>query len=149
MIILMLFFCDAGIYTCAFIILDGHNIAIISHTLCPRKSFILIGGGVSNYIFGGDSLRCDVFIVEGNSMAFFCQGKHSIQKIVPGIVTNITKFGCFVDIGVHQDGLVHVSQLANRYVRDANEVVKLHQHVEVRVVEVDLQRRRISLSMRK
>ena len=69
--------------------------------------------------------------------------------VLPGIVTNITKFGCFVDIGVHQDGLVHVSQLANRYVRDANEVVKLHQHVEVRVVEVDLQRHRISLSMRK
>jgi uncharacterized protein len=72
-----------------------------------------------------------------------------VGMVLPGIVTNITKFGCFVDIGVHQDGLVHVSQLANRYVRDANEVVKLHQHVEVRVVEVDLQRRRISLSMRK
>jgi uncharacterized protein len=69
--------------------------------------------------------------------------------VLPGIVTNITKFGCFVDIGVHQDGLVHVSQLANRYVRDANEVVHLHQHVEVRVLEVDLQRNRISLSMRK
>ena len=72
-----------------------------------------------------------------------------VGMVLPGIVTNITKFGCFVDIGVHQDGLVHVSQLANRYVRDANEVVKLHQQVEVRVVEVDLQRRRISLSMRK
>ena len=72
-----------------------------------------------------------------------------VGMVLPGIVTNITKFGCFVDIGVHQDGLVHVSQLANRYVRDANEVVHLHQHVEVRVLEVDLQRNRISLSMRK
>ncbi len=68
--------------------------------------------------------------------------------ILPGIVTNITNFGVFVDIGVHQDGLVHVSQLADRYVRDANEVVKLHQHVTVRVKEVDLRRKRISLSMR-
>ena len=72
-----------------------------------------------------------------------------VGMVLPGIVTNITKFGCFVDIGVHQDGLVHVSQLANRYVSDPNEVVKLHQHVEVRVTEVDLQRRRISLSMKK
>ncbi len=68
--------------------------------------------------------------------------------ILPGIVTNITKFGVFVDVGVHQDGLVHVSQLADRYVRDASEVVKLHQHVTVRVKEVDLRRKRISLSMR-
>lgn len=76
-------------------------------------------------------------------------GDLQVGMILPGIVTNITKFGCFVDIGVHQDGLVHVSQLANRYVRDPNEVVKLHQHVEVRVTEVDLQRGRISLSMKK
>lgn len=68
--------------------------------------------------------------------------------VLPGIVTNITNFGCFVDIGVHQDGLVHVSQLADRYVRDPNEVVKLHQHVKVRVMEVDFQRNRISLSMK-
>lgn len=76
-------------------------------------------------------------------------GDLQVGMLLPGIVTNITKFGCFVDIGVHQDGLVHVSQLANRYVRDPNEVVKLHQHVEVRVTEVDLQRSRISLSMKK
>jgi len=76
-------------------------------------------------------------------------GDLQVGMLLPGIVTNITKFGCFVDIGVHQDGLVHVSQLANRYVRDPNEVVKLHQHVEVRVTEVDLQRGRISLSMKK
>ena len=68
--------------------------------------------------------------------------------ILPGIVTNITNFGAFVDIGVHQDGLVHISQLANRYVKDANEVVKLHQHVRVMVKEVDHRRGRISLTMR-
>ena len=68
---------------------------------------------------------------------------------LPGIVTNITKFGVFVDIGVHQDGLVHISQLADRFVRSADEVVHLQQHVKVRVTDVDLQRKRISLSMRK
>ena len=68
--------------------------------------------------------------------------------VVPGIVTNITKFGAFVDIGVHQDGLVHVSQLADRYVKDPTEVVKLHEHVMVRIAEVDMQRKRIGLSMR-
>ena len=67
---------------------------------------------------------------------------------LPGIVTNITNFGAFVDIGVHQDGLVHVSQLANRYVSDPTQVVHLHQHVRVRVIEVDLRRKRISLSMK-
>ena len=68
--------------------------------------------------------------------------------VLPGIVTNITKFGAFVDIGVHQDGLVHISQLANRYVSDPLEVVHLHQHVTVRVLEVDRKRNRISLSMK-
>lgn len=68
--------------------------------------------------------------------------------ILPGIVTNITKFGAFVDVGVHQDGLVHVSQMANRYVSDPLEVVHLHQHVTVRVLEVDRKRNRISLSMK-
>ncbi len=68
--------------------------------------------------------------------------------VLPGIVTNITAFGAFVDIGVHQDGLVHISQLANRRVNDPSEVVHLHQHVRVKVLEVDLRRRRISLSMK-
>ena len=68
--------------------------------------------------------------------------------ILPGIVTNITNFGAFVDIGVHQDGLVHVSQLADRYVSDPTQVVRLHQHVQVRVIGVDLRRNRISLSMK-
>ena len=68
--------------------------------------------------------------------------------VLPGIVTNITNFGAFVDIGVHQDGLVHISQLADRYVSDPAAVVKLHQHVSVRVIEVDRKRNRISLSMK-
>ena len=68
--------------------------------------------------------------------------------ILPGIVTNITNFGAFVDIGVHQDGLVHISQLANRYVRDPNDVVHLHQHVQVMVKEVDHRRQRIALTMK-
>lgn len=67
---------------------------------------------------------------------------------LPGIVTNITNFGAFVDIGVHNDGLVHISQLSDHFIRDANEAVHLHQHVRVRVVEVDLRRHRVSLSMR-
>ncbi|MCR5066110.1 MAG: RNA-binding transcriptional accessory protein [Bacteroidales bacterium] len=68
--------------------------------------------------------------------------------VLPGIVTNITAFGCFVDVGVHQDGLVHISQMANRRVNDPSEVVHLHQHVQVRVLEVDLKRNRISLSLK-
>ena len=68
--------------------------------------------------------------------------------VLPGIVTNITNFGAFVDIGVHQDGLVHVSQLADRYVSDPTQVVRLHQHVQVRVIAIDLRRQRISLSMK-
>ena len=67
---------------------------------------------------------------------------------LPGIVTNITAFGAFVDIGVHQDGLVHISQLANRRVNDPSEVVHLHQHVRVKVLDVDLRRHRISLTMK-
>lgn len=68
--------------------------------------------------------------------------------VLPGIVTNITAFGAFVDIGVKQDGLVHVSQMANRFIKDPNEVVKLQQHVTVKVVEVDLSRKRIALTMK-
>ena len=68
--------------------------------------------------------------------------------VLPGIVTNITAFGAFVDIGVHQDGLVHVSQMANRRVGDPNEVVHLHQHLKVKVLEVDLRRHRISLTLK-
>ncbi len=67
---------------------------------------------------------------------------------LPGIVTNITNFGAFVDIGVHQDGLVHISQLSDKYVSDPTKVVRLHQHVRVRVIGIDLRRNRISLSMK-
>jgi uncharacterized protein len=82
--------------------------------------------------------------------------KEGIEKIedvrpgmsLPGVVTNVTAFGAFVDIGVHQDGLVHISQLANRFVKDPNVVVKVHQHVTVKVLDVDLERKRISLSMK-
>ncbi len=68
--------------------------------------------------------------------------------VLPGIVTNITNFGCFVDVGVHTQGLVHVSELANKFVKDPNTLVSLHQHVQVRVKEVDLKRGRLSLSMK-
>ncbi|MCR5240956.1 MAG: RNA-binding transcriptional accessory protein [Prevotella sp.] len=68
--------------------------------------------------------------------------------VLPGIVTNITNFGAFVDIGVHQDGLVHISQMANRRIAHPLDVVKLHQHIQVRVIEVDHRRNRISLSMK-
>jgi Transcriptional accessory protein len=83
----------------------------------------------------------------------FTEGVNSIGDLktgmrLPGIVTNITNFGAFVDIGVHQDGLVHLSQLANRYVKDPNEVVKVQQKVMVTVTEVDEKRNRISLSMK-
>ncbi|WP_134091014.1 Tex family protein [Olivibacter sp. XZL3] len=83
----------------------------------------------------------------------FTEGVNTVHDLkvgmkLPGIVTNITNFGAFVDIGVHQDGLVHLSQLANRFIKDPNEVVKVHQQVEVTVIEVDANRNRISLSMK-
>ena len=65
-----------------------------------------------------------------------------------GIVTNITAFGCFVDVGVHQDGLVHISQMSDQFIKDPNEIVKLNQKVNVRVAELDIERKRISLSMK-
>jgi len=65
-----------------------------------------------------------------------------------GVVTNVTNFGAFVDVGVHQDGLVHISQMADRFVSDPNDIVKVGQVVKVRVVEVDVKRKRISLSMK-
>jgi uncharacterized protein len=71
-----------------------------------------------------------------------------VGMVLPGIVTNITKFGAFVDVGVKQDGLVHVSQMADRFISDPAEIVKLHQHVHVKVIELDLQRKRIQLSLK-
>ena len=83
----------------------------------------------------------------------FDKNVHTLSDLIigmelPGIVTNITNFGAFVDIGVHQDGLVHISQLSDRFVTDPTQVVRLHQHVRVRVVEVDMRRKRIRLSMK-
>ncbi|TCK85019.1 Tex family protein [Albibacterium bauzanense] len=83
----------------------------------------------------------------------FAEGINGIDDlkegmVLPGLVTNITNFGAFVDIGVHQDGLVHLSQLSNRYVKDPNEILKVNQQVEVRVTGVDVARKRIALSMR-
>lgn len=75
-------------------------------------------------------------------------GDLKIGMKLPGIVTNITNFGAFVDIGVHQDGLVHLSQITNRFIKDPNEVLKVHQKVEVTVTDVDVNRKRISLSMK-
>jgi len=71
-----------------------------------------------------------------------------VGKKYPGIITNITAFGAFVDIGVHQDGLLHISNLANEFISDPNEVVKLNQQVIVKVLEVDAARKRINLSMK-
>lgn len=83
----------------------------------------------------------------------FAEGVNKIEDLrqgmkLPGIVTNITKFGAFVDIGVHQDGLVHVSHLSNKFISDPTEVVKVSQKVQVTVLEVDVERKRISLSMK-
>ena len=83
----------------------------------------------------------------------FDKNVHTLNDLIvgmelSGIVTNITNFGAFVDIGVHQDGLVHISQLSDRFVTDPTQVLRLHQHVRVRVVEVDMRRKRIALSMK-
>jgi uncharacterized protein len=86
--------------------------------------------------------------------ATFAEGVDDISALKPGMmlegtVTNVANFGAFVDIGVHQDGLVHVSQLADRFIKDPSAVVKAGDVVKVRVVDVDLKRKRIALSMRK
>jgi len=83
----------------------------------------------------------------------FSDGVAKIEDVqpgmkLPGIITNITAFGAFVDIGVHQDGLVHISELSDRYVKNPADVVKVFQKVTVTVLDVDLQRKRISLSMK-
>ena len=84
----------------------------------------------------------------------FDESVHTIDDlkagmVLPGIVTNISAFGAFVDVGVHKDGLVHISEMADRRVSNPQEVVKLHQHVKVRVVDIDRARGRIQLSLRK
>ena len=86
-------------------------------------------------------------------MFSFEAGVHEIKDLkigmtLPGIVTNVTNFGAFVDVGVHQDGLVHISHLADRFVKDPNQVVAVQQKVKVTVMEVDAVRKRIALSMK-
>jgi uncharacterized protein len=83
----------------------------------------------------------------------FTEGVNKLEDLkpglkLPGIVTNVTAFGAFVDIGVHQDGLVHISQLSDSFVKNPADVVKVHQKVQVTVLEVDLPRKRIALSMK-
>ncbi len=90
---------------------------------------------------------------QGIKVFEFAEGVFSIDHLkpgmtLPGIVTNITNFGAFVDVGVKQDGLVHISQLADKYVSNPNDIVKLHQHVMVKVLEVDVPRKRIQLTMK-
>ena len=89
----------------------------------------------------------------GEAKSFSFGNVHKIEDltvgmVLPGIVTNITAFGAFVDIGVKQDGLVHISQMSNRFIKNPNEAVKLRQEVEVKVMEVDAARKRITLSMK-
>ena len=90
----------------------------------------------------------------GEAQAFeFAKGVNKISDlnigmILPGIVTNITNFGAFVDVGVKQDGLVHISEMADRYIDNPNEVVKLQQKVQVKVIDVDINRSRIQLSIK-
>lgn len=83
----------------------------------------------------------------------FAEGVHTLEDLqvgmrLPGVVTNVTNFGAFVDVGVHNDGLVHISQLADHFVRDPRQEVKVHQTVEVVVIGLDLGRGRVSLSMK-
>ena len=90
---------------------------------------------------------------QGIKVFEFAEGVYTIEHlnpgmVLPGIVTNITNFGAFVDVGVKQDGLVHISQLADRFISNPNDVVKLHQHVKVKVLEVDASRKRIQLTMK-
>ena len=82
----------------------------------------------------------------------FAENIHSLEDLkggmeLPGIVTNITNFGAFVDIGIKQNGLIHISNMADKYVSNPNDILKLHQHVTVRVLDVDLKRGRIQLKL--
>ncbi|MFW5886198.1 MAG: S1 RNA-binding domain-containing protein, partial [Bacteroidota bacterium] len=71
-----------------------------------------------------------------------------VGMVLPGIVNNITNFGAFVDLGIKENGLIHLSQMANRYISNPTEVIQLHQHVKVKVISVDLERKRIQLSLK-
>ena len=90
---------------------------------------------------------------QGYESFSFAEGINKIEDLIvgmklPGIITNVTAFGAFVDLGVHQDGLIHISQLANKYVSNPADEVKVQQQVLVTVLEVDLDRKRIGLSMK-
>lgn len=95
----------------------------------------------------GRDPRSSIKVFEFADGIFRIEDLH-VGMVLPGIVNNITRFGAFVDIGVKQSGLVHLSEMANRYITDPNEVVKLHQHVRVKVIDVDLERKRIQLSLK-
>jgi uncharacterized protein len=69
-------------------------------------------------------------------------------QILPGIITNITKFGCFVDIGIKENGLIHISNLADKYISDPTEIVSIHQHVQVKILAIDFERKRIQLGLK-
>ena len=82
----------------------------------------------------------------------FAEHVHSIDDLklgmkLPGVVTNVTKFGAFVDIGIHNDGLLHISKMATRFIRDPQEVVAVHDRLTVTIIEIDRDRKRISLSL--
>ena len=84
---------------------------------------------------------------------YFAEGVNKIEDLakgmkLPGVVTNVTNFGAFVDVGVHQDGLIHISQMADRFVKNPSEIVKTQEQVMVTVLDVDMVRKRISLSMK-
>jgi uncharacterized protein len=83
----------------------------------------------------------------------FAEGVNKIEDLeigmeLPGIVTNVTRFGAFVDIGVHQDGLVHISNMSRQFVKNPGDIVKVHQKVKVKVLDIDIAKKRISLSMK-
>lgn len=95
----------------------------------------------------GRDPRTQIKVFEFSKDVFKIEDLHE-SMVLPGIITNITNFGCFVDVGVKQDGLVHISHIKNEYVSNPAEVVKLHQHVQVKVLSIDIPRKRISLSMK-
>ena len=102
---------------------------------------------------GHDAFEDHVGLQVGERLDAFLEGVEKLDDLHPGmklegVVTNVTAFGAFVDVGVHQDGLVHVSQLADRFVKNPADVVKVGDKLKVHVLEVDLARRRISLSAR-
>ena len=90
---------------------------------------------------------------KGIEVFSFDKNVHTIDDlkegmILPGVISNITNFGCFVDIGVHEKGLVHISQMSDKYIKDPNEIVSLHQHVTVKILQIDKNRQRIALTLK-